>query len=276
MNDIQKAILSSPSLWPATLKSCVCRFLGVKNTIVATHGIRMLANLERGKGLWCSVGGLEYEPEMRDALSLLGPGGVFVDVGANVGVYTLHAARRVGPSGKVFFFEPTMETYERTCENVRLNGFANIKGFQKAVADQEGTVDFMVCESNNSNYIGTGLLSEESRESVEVRTVPVDTIDALAARENLEKADLIKIDAEGAETLVMKGAVNLLRKSRPSVLFESGFVGSPLSERAFLKEEGYKLYRLEGKTWVEETDEHYGNVLGVAREDHARKLGITR
>jgi hypothetical protein len=98
----------------------------------------------------------------------------------------------------------------------------------------------------------------------------------LAARENLEKADLIKIDAEGAETLVMKGAVNLLRKSRPSVLFESGFVGSPLSERAFLKEEGYKLYRLEGKTWVEETDEHYGNVLGVAREDHARKLGITR
>jgi FkbM family methyltransferase len=274
MNDIQKAILSSPSLWPATLKSCVCRLLGVKNTTVATHGIRMLANLERGKGLWCSVGGLEYEPEMRDALSLLSSGDVFVDVGANVGVYTLHAARRVGPSGKVFFFEPTAETYERTCENVKLNGFTNIKGFQKAVADAEGTVDFMVCESNNSNYIGTGLLSEEARESVEVRTVPVDTVDALATRESLDKVDLIKIDAEGAETLVMKGAVNTLRKSRPSILFESGFVGSPLAERAFLKEEGYKLYRLDGKRWVEDIDTHFGNILGIAREEHARKLGI--
>jgi hypothetical protein len=48
MNDIQKAILSSPTLWPAALKSSVCRLLGVKNTVVATHGIRMLANLERG------------------------------------------------------------------------------------------------------------------------------------------------------------------------------------------------------------------------------------
>ncbi|MCW1912689.1 FkbM family methyltransferase [Luteolibacter sp. GHJ8] len=276
MNDIQKAILSSPSLWPATLKSCACRFLGVKNTIVATHGIRMLANLERGKGLWCSVGGLEYEPEMRDALSLLGAGDVFVDVGANVGVYTLHAARRVGPSGKVFFFEPTTETYERTCENVKLNGFSNIKGFQKAVAAAEGTVDFMVCESNNSNYIGSGLLSQEERESVEVRTVPVDTVDALAARENLDRVDLIKIDAEGAETLVMKGAAGILGKSRPSVLFESGFVGSPLSERAFLREQGYKLYRLEGKKWVEGLDEFYGNVLGIARDEHARKLGIAR
>jgi FkbM family methyltransferase len=276
MNDIQKAILSSPTLWPAALKSSVCRLLGVKNTVVATHGIRMLANLERGKGLWCSVGGLEYEPEMRGALSLLAAGDVFVDVGANVGVYTLHAARRVGPRGKVFFFEPTSETYDRTCENIRLNGFANIKGFQKAVAEKEGTVDFMVCESNNSNYIGKGILSEEKRESLEVRTVPVDTIDALAAREKLDKVDLIKIDAEGAETLVMEGAIKVIRGSKPSILFESGFVGSPLSERAFLEAEGYELYRLDGKAWVKGVEGHYGNVLGVARDDHARKLGISR
>lgn len=274
MNDIKKVILSSPSLWPATLKSSLYRWLGRKNALVQTHGIRMLANLERGNGLWCSIGGLEYEPEMRSVLGLLGEGDVFVDVGANVGVYTLHAARRVGKSGRVVFFEPTSETYARTCENVRLNGFANIKGYQKAVADKEGTVDFMVCESNNSNYIGSGILSEEARESLEVRTVPVDTVDAMAAREGLGKVTLIKIDAEGAETLVMNGALQTIRSSRPTILFESGFVGSPLSEREFLKAEGYELYRLDGSSWVKGTNDHYGNILGIAREDHARRLGI--
>jgi FkbM family methyltransferase len=276
MNDIQKRILTSPALWPATLKSCVCRLLGRKDAIVETHGIRMRASLEKGKGLWCSVGGLEYEAEMRDALGLLDPGDVFVDVGANVGVYSLHAARRVGPSGKVFFFEPTTETYERISENIRLNGFKNMKGFEKAVADKEGTVDFMVCESNNSNYIGTGTLTEEERGSMEVRTVPVDTIDALASREGVDKVALIKIDAEGAELLVMKGALEVIRSSRPAILFESCLDGSPLSERGFLKAEGYELYHLEGKTWHKGADDHYGNVLGIAREDHARKLGIAR
>lgn len=276
MNDIQKRILTSPALWPATLKSCAGRLLGRKDMIVETHGIRMRASLEKGKGLWCSIGGLEYEAEMRDALGLLGAGDVFVDVGANVGVYSLHAAKRVGSTGKVFFFEPTSETYERISENIRLNELTNLKGFQKAVADKEGTVDFMVCESNNSNYIGTGTLTEEERGAMEVRTVPVDTIDALAIREGIDKIALIKIDAEGAELLVMKGAIETIRSSRPSILFESCLDGSPLSERAFLEAEGYELYHLSGKVWVKGADGHYGNVLGVAREGHARKLGISR
>jgi len=188
MNFIIRTIISNPSLWHSAVKVAIFRLMGRPEAILETHGIRMKANLDKGKGVWCSVGGLAYEPEMRDLLLLLKAGDTFVDVGANVGVFTLHGSRQVGPTGTVLSFEPTSETFTRLNENIQLNGFTNIVARNSAVADKTGEIEFAVCRSNNSNHIANVELTDEDRKTVKIMKVPLDTIDLVVSSLKLRGA----------------------------------------------------------------------------------------
>lgn len=274
MSPIKEIIISNPSLWMSAAKVGIMRKLGMKSTVVRTHGIRMRANLAKGKGIWCSVGGLYYEPEMRSLIGLLNEGDVFVDVGANVGIYSLHAAKAAGPSGRVIAFEPTPETHESLVKNVRLNHFRNITVINKAAGDKEGFLQFAICASDNSNHLVADLAMLESRKIVEVRNIPVDTIDTMVAREKLPQVSVMKIDAEGAEKLVLAGASQVIEKHRPAILFESCDTGSGSPDRVFLTRMGYRLFRLEAGEWTDDVAAYSGNILGIARQDHFRALGI--
>jgi FkbM family methyltransferase len=270
MNRITNTILTHPSLWPGATKAAACRILGIAQTKVRTHGVSMLARTGKGLGVWCSIGGLEYEPEMRTVIGLLHAGDVFVDVGANVGVYTLHAARKVGPGGKVLFFEPTLETFEAARANVNLNEFAHVKGFNAAVADVVGQMEFIVCKSGNSNYLSSGAV-DDARKSVETRKVPVDTIDAMAVREGVPRIDFLKVDAEGAEEMVLKGAALILARDNPSVLFESLNDGKR-KEFGLLESFGYQIFHYLGNNWIKAESGQGGNFLAVARPSHLDRL----
>ena len=96
----------------------------------------------------------------------------------------------------------------------------------------------------------------------------------MAAREKLKEISVLKIDAEGAENLVITGALGSIRAWRPTILFESCFRVSDTKDRDILVAEGYKLYRLKGGSWVTDIEGHHGNLLAVSREDHARRLQI--
>jgi FkbM family methyltransferase len=178
-------------------------------------------------------------------LSLLRPGMTFVDGGAHVGHYTLVAAKRVGPEGRVVSFEPDSRNRERLERNVALNGFARVTVLPFALYDGEGEVPFARAPDGDT---GTGAISL----SAAVATVNTVRLDDIFEREGIERLDVLKLDVEGAEAAALAGAVALLERCRPVVLFEvnristeDGRVSAPALD--VLRDHGYRLYVIESR-----------------------------
>ena len=138
----------------------------------------------------------EYDVFRRDVR----PGDVVFDVGANLGAYTLLFAQWVGPAGRVFAFEPAREPFEGLTALLEVNGLSSrVTAMQAAVSGTEGTVPFLVDAVDGSSHI---LDDGDPRGAVQVQAV---TIDSVCRREGVVPS-LIKIDAEGAELDVLRGA----------------------------------------------------------------------
>ncbi len=156
----------------------------------------------------------DYEPELMYFATCLTEGMVVVDGGANCGLYTVVAAKLVGNSGLVLSFEPGAESFSVLERNVRLNRLGNVHALRLALSDGERTTHLYHHRGPNSYSLapraGTGLYEE-------VRTT---TIDAMLARDGLDRVDVLKLDVEGAEELVLRGANTVLRESRPMIIFE--------------------------------------------------------
>ncbi len=134
--------------------------------------------------------------ELRYLHRKLRPGDVFIDVGANIGLWTLVAASAVGPSGRVFSFEPNPATFDRLAENIRLNKKdAVIEVFQEAVSKDDNIVSFVCDPQHNLSAISSR--GFKGRDAIKVRT---RALDFLLAKE-LAAAHLagIKLDTEGHE-----------------------------------------------------------------------------
>ena len=159
-----------------------------------------------------------YESEVREAINtILAPGDVACDVGANVGWHTLLMARLVGPTGKVYAFEPNPTTRTRLSDAVRLNAGSHIDVQEYAVTDYDGMSGF-VAPPAGSLWDGTGRLVND-RVS-EVQSVKCTTIDSFVHTYCVTRLRLIKIDVEGWELSVMRGARQALATMRPRIIFE--------------------------------------------------------
>ena len=137
---------------------------------------------------------------------------VFVDVGANLGQYTLYAAERVGPTGQVHSFEPHPRMFAELQHNVRLNKLENICRLNNfALSDMNGSSDF-VCYQPGKEVYGSFGAHGRSAEHV-TGTIRVDTVrlDDYIERNSIERVHLLKMDIEGAELLALRGAQQLLR-----------------------------------------------------------------
>jgi FkbM family methyltransferase len=202
-------------------------------------GVRFTDKIERSIYLY----GL-YEFHTTQAfLSLLRPGMTFVDGGAHVGHYTLLAAKRVGPEGRVVAFEPEPRNRERLERNVALNDFSQVAVLPFALFDREGEVAFARAPEGDT---GTGAISANGAIDA-VNTVRLDDI---FAREGIERLDVLKLDIEGAEAPALAGAAGLLERARPAVLFEVNRIGvtnDGVSAPALdvLRGHGYRLYAIE-------------------------------
>jgi len=141
---------------------------------------------------------------------LLRPGMVFVDVGANIGYFSLLAAKLVGAGGKVYAFEPEPGNHALLCKNINLNSYSNVHAVQKAVSNKsESTLLFLSALDSGSH----SLYSEAARgiqKSVEITTTSVDEF---LESENWPGIDLMKIDVEGAELEVLEGMGDLVERS---------------------------------------------------------------
>jgi FkbM family methyltransferase len=181
-----------------------------------------------------------FEPLLSQRLrALTPPGGVWIDVGANVGYVSMLAARWVGPLGRVYSFEPARQTFDRLRANLALNRVTNVVPFQLGCSSAVGEVELVVPGED----LGRSHVAQAGEQGERVAIV---TLDAHFASQPLDRLDFLKIDAEGHDLEVLKGARELLRRWHPPVLLEVGNVpGRSLQEsiseaRDLLEPHGYR------------------------------------
>jgi len=171
-----------------------------------------------------------YEPEQtRLAVELVRPGATVLDVGAHIGYYTLLFSRLAGPHGRVVAFEPSPRNLPVLRWHVARNRCANVRVEAAAVAAETGTARFTADTGS-----GTGRLAESG--TVEVRTIRLD--DFLDAGGPMP--DVLKIDVEGAELAVLRGAARVLRDAQPAILLSTHGTDVHRACIGLLREHGYE------------------------------------
>ncbi len=183
-----------------------------------------------------------YEPETGEFLrQYVKDGSVFVDAGANNGYFSLLVARLLKGTGKVYSFEPVATTYKRLLQNIELNGFSNIEPYNFALGSYRHDAFINVSDTND----GFNSLVEirGSRTRIAVDVIPLDEI------VGNNRVDIIKMDVEGYEREVIKGATNVIRSNENiKVIFEHNPALSRHGnedEFNLLKRLGFKIYSMD-------------------------------
>lgn len=197
-----------------------------------------------------------FEPRTVAAYGrLLTPGSVAVDIGANMGAHTLHLSSCVGRDGRVLAFEPTAEAYYRLTRNIAINPelSGRIKAVQAMlVAAPDAALEPAVYASwplrspSNAHdlHLGVALSTEGAH---------ISTLDDAVAAAELDRVDLIKLDVDGHELDVLRGARTILKRHRPIIVMElSPYTieerGQDPSELiALLQDRGYRFHDLAGR-----------------------------
>ena len=173
-------------------------------------------------------------------------GDVVLDIGANIGYYTLIFAKLVGEEGKVFAFEPEPENFALLKKNVEINGYKNVILVQKAVSNKTGRTKLYLCEESAGDHRIYDWL--DGRQSIEIEVIRLDDY----FKDYDGKIDFIKIDIQGAESEAIQGMSNLLDKNKtvkiitefaPLWLKRSGI--EPEEFLKLLQKHDFKLYRVD-------------------------------
>lgn len=180
---------------------------GRPSELKAFGGLRLKLYPDSGvaMGLVCYNARPEYH-EMGLVQHLLRRGDRFVDVGANIGYYTLLAAALVGPGGTVDAFEPGQPALDRLRENIALNRLFNVRVHALALSDAPGTARFLTGHDTTNRLAASGDAASAAT------TVPAARLDDLLSAQTCA---LGKLDVEGAELRVLKGAEGMLSRANP-------------------------------------------------------------
>jgi FkbM family methyltransferase len=228
-----------------------------KNDIVATHVAR--GTFEVG--------------ETNAFLRVIPHVGVMIDVGANLGFYTLLGSRRISAGGRVIAFEASSVEFEKLQWTVTKNRLKNVTAVHAAVSDAMGTTSIY------ESLSGSGALNRIDqaakptgiwRESV----VPMTTLDAWDSSNGPNRVDLLKIDVEGHEMPVLLGAAELLKRDRPAIMIEmnprrASARSDPSQVWELLLRWGYRWFRINDNTGGVSTCETFGetvNLFAIHRE----------
>jgi FkbM family methyltransferase len=175
-------------------------------------------------------------------------GGVFVDIGANIGYHSLYAAARVTATGVVYSFEPIPRLAQQIEKSAVANNFNNITIFNTALSDKAGQATLSLIDEN----IGASSLKNaiDQKLVTEKITVRVSTLDTFLS--HFQRLDLIKIDIEGNEFEALRGGVQVLKKYTPviimefsHVMYEHDYIGKTKEFITFLDKLGYSFFTLD-------------------------------
>jgi FkbM family methyltransferase len=185
--------------------------------------------------------------EQRVLARYLRPGGVFYDIGANKGFFSILGAHLVGSGGSVCSFEPFPESAEAIRSNAALNQMENVTVYQAAVTDRSGRGQLVLSGECVEFRLSTSRISTPS-EGSEVIDVDVWSIDDLVEQPGVRPPDLVKIDAEGAEVEVIRGMQRVIREHRPVILCEVHWIPEEFRQvvEEVLLPAGYTVTQLGG------------------------------
>lgn len=187
-------------------------------------GSRFVCRLGEHMGSQIYWRGAYSGSQLRVLASRLPLGGVFLDLGANQGEFTVFAAQLVGKYGRVFAFEPSPIMQQRLSKNIQLNGFEQVSIEPVAVADRPGRLSLYspteVFE-DGTTHDGLPTLYVQAGTAACVTTeVAVTTLDAWQLMRSPARVDVIKMDIEGAELPALQGGLGLIQRFRPDLIIE--------------------------------------------------------
>ncbi len=215
-----------------------------------------------------------YEPELVNLFKrALKPGMTVLDIGANIGYFSVLAAGLVGNSGQVHAFEPDATCFARLKKNLAALPWAQAHSI--AVGDQAGTARFHYSKKGDETGWGSLLLGEDNACAQET-LVPVMSLDAWACGQAIRRVDFIKMDVEGAEYRALKGAEALLYKHRPVIVAELNEVclrrdhREPTDVLSLLRTAGYNTFSF--NDGVLGIPQDRGNQIGALRAFARRSL----
>ena len=158
---------------------------------------------------------VEREHELKPHFELH-KGETFLDVGANVGYYTLKAPTAYGDNVKVIAIEAHPETYKALCRNIACNRFRNVIAINKAVSDKKGIIT-LYDNVNIDGYLNAGhstiLLEHKSNfENSKSLNIQSDSLDNILKENNIANVDVLKMDIEGTEIQALEGSIHYIKK----------------------------------------------------------------
>lgn len=230
--------------------------------------------------------GLRFEwNELEFLLKMIWPGTTFVDIGANAGLFTLAAATKLrGSDSAIYAFEPCSGTFDILERNIRLNRLKDIHAFRLALSDRPGVASLWV---NARLKDGLNSLKDPSHPDAQVvGRVEVQTasLDEFIQEKGITRVDVMKVDVEGAELLVFRGARKLLsREDAPLILYEgyswctAGFHYHPVEIMWLLEECGYELFVLDsasGRVRRRKPGENYDAMMVAVKPAHSRYANV--
>jgi FkbM family methyltransferase len=234
-----------------------------RTELVEVDGLRF--HLDRGDAMHLSTLGAHESYALRLLLEYLRPGDLFIDIGAHIGYYSLHAARTVGMTGRVIAFEPDPENAELLSRNAAENDLRGIRIERVALGDRAGVGTLYLSSTNRGDHRLDA--TDEPRTTVEVPVVPLD--EALASESVAPRA--LKIDAQGSEARIWEGMARVLSTEEPlAILLEFwpyGLRRAGADPPAFLR-------RIEADGFVvREIDEHKTRLRDVDATELLARLG---
>ncbi|MGH7954182.1 MAG: FkbM family methyltransferase, partial [Limisphaerales bacterium] len=168
-----------------------------------------------GRGIYIFREALE--PEFQHLEKFLDPAGVFLDVGANTGIYTVKAAKHfTGSGGIVIALEPFPDVLATLYQNILINGFTNVRLRSFCAGERAQSATFWMNFNRPASF---SIVRRDERASC--LSTLVLTLDEAFAWEGLDRLDYIKIDVEGAEAQVLSGAKETIKKYRPIIQVEA-------------------------------------------------------
>lgn len=186
-----------------------------------------------------------YEPEVVDYfVADVYPGQVIVDIGANIGLFSLMAAEIVGPRGRVIAYEPHPKTFRELQDNLERNGYTNVQTVSCAISDAPGVLRMSV-------FADCDLNSVAFKADLDVIEVPARTLDDSLDELGIDRCHLIKMDIEGGELFALRGIERTLKRNpnlRMLIEMHNSQIralgGSPEELLQMLMDRGFTLYEI--------------------------------
>lgn len=187
---------------------------------------------------------------------------IVIEVGANIGTHTQIFSRLVGKKGAVIAYEPQRIVYQTLCANMALNSITNVYAHQKALGSQNGSIRIPEFDYSKSNNFG-GISLDSFENGIEVDK---ETLDGLI--DKMKRLKLVKIDVEGMEIDVLKGAKKLLDKFKPFIYIENDRQEKSKELIELISSYGYDMYwhlpaLYNANNFAKDSKNIFGNIVSV-------------